>query len=178
MREFRKEDYYNIALKQLGINKLIVNKDLSVLENDEKALLDEKLQDLEKQDTQRSLISLCDQKQDAVKTMILGYKNTQQQQERYGNKYERALKVNANIEANTTPTETNQEILTDYQTIIAKYEYAKSQIEKFTDLIEYFRTKVDDMIEAGEIDKANELIALAQNFGADTTQDDIDNLFL
>jgi len=144
-----------------------------------KVVIDEELEIQAKvEDTQKALINLCDQKQDAIKTMILGYKNTKPQQERYENKYERALKVKADIEANTTPTETNQKILTDYQTIIAKYEYAKSQIEKFIDLIESFRTKVDDMIKAGEIDKANELIALAQNFGADTTQDDIDNLFL
>ncbi len=155
-------------------NNIQINIDIS--------LIDKKVKELEIQkhinDTKASLINLCDLKQDNIKTLILGYKNTQKQQERYDNKYQRSLRVRADIEANTTSTETNQEILNNYQTIIAKYEYVKSQIEKFIDLIEDFRTKVDDMIELGELDKANELIALAQNFDAQTSQADIDKLFL
>lgn len=43
---FKREDYYNIALKELGINKVIFGGDLNVLTDEEKKKLNLKI-DLE-----------------------------------------------------------------------------------------------------------------------------------
>ena len=131
-----------------------------------------------KETLQRELMTLCDTKQDDIKTLFLGYKNTKNQQERYYNKYRRSLIVRANLNDNITPIEENQNIVNTYDIIISKHEQVEKQIEKFTDLIEYFRAKIDDMLKLGELDKSENLMKLAKNFDSSTTADDISSLFL
>jgi hypothetical protein len=111
---------------------------------------------------QKALITLCDNKQQQIQEMILGYKATPMQIERYKDKYERA-------KAGEFDTDTNNIIIT-------KHEQYVSAIRKLVDLIEYFRSAVDDLIVAEQLDKANELIKAAESFGADTTLEEIQGL--
>ena len=127
-------------------------------------------------DLQRSLIEVCDYKHNGAKSLILGYKNTPGQIERYHNKYERAVKVKAQLDAGNEPTESNKDIVANYNTIIAKHKLAKNAIEAFTDLIEYFRGKVSDVIKSGDFEKAEELIEIGKSFNEKTTISDIDKL--
>ena len=127
-------------------------------------------------DLQRSLIEVCDVKHNGAKSLILGYKNTPGQIERYNDKYERAVKVKAQLDAGNEPDESNKDIVANYNTIITKHKFAKNAIEEFTDLIEYFRTKVSDAIKSGDFEKAEDFIETGKSFSEITTISDIDKL--
>ncbi len=71
-------------------------------------------------DLQKSLIEVCDYKHNGAKSLILGYKNTPCQIERYSDKYERAIRVKSQVEVGDEPTESNKDIVANYDTIIAK----------------------------------------------------------
>ncbi len=111
---------------------------------------------------QKELIELCDRKQSEAQALILGYKATSLQIERYKDKYERAKTGEFDEATNSI--------------IIQKHEEYIKAIRNLVDLIEYFRSAVDDLIIAGELDKANELIQKAESFGATTTLEDIQGL--
>ncbi len=127
-------------------------------------------------DLQRSLIEVCDYKHNGAKSLILGYKNTPGQIERYHNKYERAVKVKAQLDAGNEPTESNKDIVANCSIIMANHVFAKKSIEAFTDLIEYFRGKVSDVIKSGDFEKAEELIEIGKSFNEKTSISDIDKL--
>jgi len=114
--------------------------------------------------TKSSLMILCDKKQDYFQDIVLGYKNTPKQIERYEDKYKRAI-------ANEWDEETNNLIIANYESYI-------TNLRNFVDLLEYFRGITDDLIIAGDLDKANEVIALAEAFDETTTLADVDNLFV
>ncbi len=114
------------------------------------------------QNIQISLMELCDRKQSEAQALILGYKATPLQIERYKDKYERAKAGEFDEAINTI--------------IIAKHEEYIKAIRNLVDLIEYFRSAVDDLIIAGEFDRASELIQKAESFGATTTLEDIQGL--
>ncbi len=124
----------------------------------------EELASFAETNTKSLLMLLCDKKQSEVQGLILGYKNTPKQLERYKDKYERA-------KANEWDQATND-------SIIANHEAYLGAMRNLVDLIEYFRSKTDDLIIAGDLDKANEVIALAEAFDDKTTLADIDSLFL
>ena len=111
---------------------------------------------------QIGLMFICDSKQEAAQKMILGYKSTPLQIERYKDKYERAVGGEFEPETNAL--------------IIEKFEAMRSDVRGFTDLIEEFRGVVDDFIQAGELEKAQAAISAAALFSAPTTKDDVVNL--
>lgn len=112
---------------------------------------------------QMTLMILCDTKQDEAVKLVLGYKATPYQIERYKDKYERA-------KAGEWDSATNTEIITNYETYLGN-------VRAFVDLIEYFRSNVDDLIIAGNLDRANELIELAKGFDETTTLAELEGLF-
>lgn len=107
----------------------------------------------------KELMRLCDKKQRDAEVLILGYKATPKQVERYKDKYERAKEGGFEDAVNAA--------------IIQKHETARSKISYFIDLIEEYREFVDDLIQAGEIDKAGKALEAGQPLGADTTREDI-----
>ena len=114
-----------------------------------------------KEDLEISLITLADNKQEDAEKLILGYKATPKQIERYKDKYERAI-LGEFDEADAI--------------IIQKFEAMRSAIRQFTDMIEEYRGFVDDLIQAGELDKADSAILAGQSFGASTSKEDVMNL--
>ena len=109
-------------------------------------------------------MTLCDKKQDEVQKLVLGYKATPMQLQRYEDKYKRAKAGEWDQELNDS--------------IIANHEAYLTAMRNLVDLIEYFRSKTDDLIIAGDLDKANEVIAGAEAFDQNTTLADIDSLFV
>lgn len=118
--------------------------------------------DARKVSAELSLIALADTKQQDAQKLILGYKATTLQIERYKDKYERAKEGEFDDATN--------------QVIIQKFEYMRSAIRQFTDMIEEYRGFVDDLIQAGELDKAEKAIEAGESFGAETTKADIEAL--
>jgi hypothetical protein len=114
------------------------------------------------QKTQISLMYLCDKKQDEAQKLVLGYKATPLQIERYKDKYVRA-------KAGEFDEVTNALIITNHEQYL-------NAMRNLVDLIEYFRSAVDDLIIAEQLNKANEVIVAAESFGADTTLEDIQGL--
>ncbi|ODS22899.1 hypothetical protein AB835_11650 [Candidatus Endobugula sertula] len=105
------------------------------------------------------LMRLCDSKQNEAERLLLKHKNTVRQKERYRDKYERALAGEFSVEENTA--------------IIQNHEVVRDALRAFADLIEHFRSAVDDWIVDGQLEKAERAIAEATSFGAATTLDDV-----
>ena len=116
-----------------------------------------------KEQLEKQLMRLADTKQESAEALILGYKATPKQIERYKDKYERAKEGEFADEVNAV--------------IIQKFEDVRSDVRQLTDLIEVYRGFVDDLIQAGELDKAEQAIEAGRSFDETTTQDDITNLF-
>lgn len=110
-----------------------------------------------------SLITLADNKQKSAEKLILGYKATPKQIERYKDKYERAIEGEFDDDTNVT--------------IIQKFEAMRSAIRQFTDMIEEYRGLVDDLIQVGELDKAYAAIKAGKSLDISTTKEDINELF-
>lgn len=143
--------------------------DLKIKDLDLTPITDEDLAELRKPTLENltnqiksSLMDLCDKKQNEAQRLVLGYKATPMQLERYKDKYERAKSGQFDQALNDL--------------IILKHEQYLTAIRNFVDLIEYFRSAVDDLIIAEQLDKANEVIAAAESFGANTTLEDIQRL--
>ena len=111
----------------------------------------------------KKLIDACDKKQDDAIVMLLGYKATAGQLERYKRKYERALNNKFSADENAA--------------IIANHEGFFTAIDNFADLIEFVRINTAALIEAGEFEKAKAVIQQAQMFDATTTLEDVQALF-
>ncbi|RLA77501.1 MAG: hypothetical protein DRG78_17295 [Epsilonproteobacteria bacterium] len=113
--------------------------------------------------TKLSLMTICDNKQDEAEKLILGYKATPKQLQRYKDKFDRATEGEFDEATN--------------KLIISKHNEFLTALRKFVDLIELFRSNVDDIIIAGDLEKANKLIELAEAFDTETTIEDINSLF-
>jgi len=114
------------------------------------------LLDFEKvNNTKKALMLLCDTKQNNVQNMLLGYKATNAQIERYKDKYVRAKE-------NEFDDDTNKKIIYNHEKYL-------SSIRSFVDLMEYFRSAVDDLIVENKIIEANKLIEIAKDFNENTT---------
>ena len=61
--------------------------------------------------------------------------------------------------------------------IIAKGDAYKQALIAFNTKIEAFRVKVSNLIDAGETDKANQVLELAKDLGSSTSDDDVKALF-
>jgi len=118
-----------------------------------------KKEPLNKEVLANQLMFLADTKQEDAEGLILGYKATPKQIERYKDKYERAKEGEFDDATN--------------QIIIQKFEAMRSAIRQFTDMIEEYRGFVDDLIQAGELDKAEKAIEAGRSFRAETTREDI-----
>lgn len=105
------------------------------------------------------LMSLADRKQEEAARLVLGYKATLLQLERYRDKYERARAGEWKPDRN--------------KIIIEKHEAAQAQIRRYVDLIEEYREFVADLIEEGKMDKAEKALEAAASFDEKTTQADI-----
>ena len=124
----------------------------------------QELESEQKESTENSLMLLCDSTQSKIEKLLLGYKATSMQIARYKDKYERA--INGEFETNKNSL------------IISNHEMYQTSMRKLIDLIEYFRSEVDDLIIAGEFDKANKAITSAESFNATTTLEDIKKLLV
>ncbi len=113
-----------------------------------KEFLEGEIKRLEKeqkvQEVQEKLMVLCDSKQDEAGRIILGYKGTPKQIERYKDKYERALLEEFNEAENMI--------------IIQKYSEYIEMMNTYVDLIELFRGKVGDLIKVDNITEASKLV--------------------
>lgn len=109
-----------------------------------------------------SLMQLVDLKQEDAYKSILGYKSTPKQIERYRDKYDRAVEGEFTNDVN--------------KVIISKFEKMRTAIRNFTDLIEYFRGKVDDLIQSDKLDKAEQAIEAGRSFNSTTTIVDVEQL--
>jgi hypothetical protein len=143
----------------ISIENIVWETDVSFSDDEIEAKIKELEAKAEIQNIQTSLMTLCDKKQDEAQGLILGYKATPLQIERYKDKYERA-------KAGEFDEATNSIIIQKHE------EYIKA-IRNLVDLIEYFRSAVDDLIIASELDRAGELIEAGESFGATTKLEDI-----
>ena len=109
------------------------------------------------------LMQLADHQQSEATRFVLGYKATDKQIERYRDKYERA-------KAGEWGEATNQDI-------IKKHEAARAQIRHFVDRIEEYRGFVDDLIQAGKLDKAEKALKVGATLDEKTTEKDLVKIF-
>jgi len=121
------------------------------------------LADKRKEGIENSLMTLADSKQEDAERLIFGYKATPKQIERYKDKYERAMAGEFDDATNVV--------------IIQKFEAMRLSIRQFTDMIEDYRGLVDDLIQSGELDKAENAIVAGKSFGATTTKADVSKVF-
>ena len=140
--------------KEEGWHKISSNK-LKGYQKGYKAWLIEK----RKEDLGKSLMVLADRKQEEAERLILGYKATPKQIERYKDKYERAKEGEFDKAMNAV--------------IIQKFEDTRSYIRRITDTIEEYRSLIGDMLKAGELDKAEKAIEIAQAFSLNTKKKDV-----
>lgn len=112
----------------------------------------------------RLLIQVCDQKQNDAIKLLIGYKATPGQLERYKRKYERALAGAFSAEENAA--------------IIAAHEGFLNSIDNFADMIEYARIHTAGLIDTGELVKAEAIIEQAKAFDSTTTMEQVQSLFV
>lgn len=115
--------------------------------------------EINKERVERALMELADFKQESVYRLVLGYKATYQQIERYRDKYVRAKLGDFTDKENAA--------------VIQKFEAARTIVRKFTDMIELFRSAVDDLIQNGELDKAEKALRSGRDFDETTTIADV-----
>ncbi len=134
-----------------------------------------------KENTVSKLNSLCDSKSKQAKNYIAGREVTDEQVKRYEEKYQIAKEYQGSgLYADKLQLEADlQGLSVDAlaNLIIQKGNTWHEAILAFNSRIEAFRIKVSKLIEAGEVDKANNIIEQARAFGADTNDEEIKALF-
>ena len=174
----KEKDYKLLPKKFVNMKKKFIDTDDSgnIFYNEEKE------NQLKKENIHNLLQNLCDTKSKEVKNYIAGKKVTDEQLRRWEEKYQMAkeclngnsaycqkLQLEADLQAITTAQLA--------QLIIQAGDGYKQALMGFNAMIEAFRVKVFTLIEAGEIDKAAQILEQVKNFGADTTPEDIKNIF-
>jgi hypothetical protein len=96
------------------------------------------------------LMVFCDNKQEEFQEMLLGYKATPLQLQRYIDKYERALKGEFDKNINDL--------------IIQNHEYYQNNLRLLIDKIEYFRMPVDDLLMDQKFDEVTYLLLNGDNY--------------
>ena len=130
----------------------------------------------------KALQTLCDVKTREAKNYINGSKVTAEQLARYEEKYQTAKAFKADgshseqlqLEADLVGLTVTA--LADL--IIAKGDAYKQALVTFNARIEAFRVRVAGLIATDQVDKANEILELAKDFGVATSDDDVKALFV
>ena len=140
------------------------------------------LEEQEKIDNAYNVLqNLCDAKSQDAKNYINGSRVTAEQLARYEEKYEISKQFKANgayeaqLQLEADLVELSVTALADL--IIAKGDAYKQALIAFNTKIEAFRVKVSNLIDAGETDKANQVLELAKDLGSSTSDDDVKALF-
>ena len=103
----------------------------------------------------QDLMTYCDFQQKRFFDLLLGYKNTQNQKDRYSLKYERALQKEWVSSTNLK--------------IIQKYENALQKTKQFTDVNEYFREHIDNLFKIGHWEEARDILQRGYPLSLDFT---------
>lgn len=128
-----------------------------------------------------SLRSACDAKSEDAKNYINGSKVTNEQVARYEEKYYMAKEFKANgsyaaqLQLEAELNGLTVDALADF--IVAKGDEYKEALRVFNARIEAFRVKVQDLIDNGQVDKANDILEVAKGLDSSTTDEDIKALF-
>jgi len=129
------------------------------------------------------LNSLCDSKSKEARNYIAGQKVSNEQLERYNNKFEVAkkylsdkddeskskLQLEADLNGITVDSLANL--------IVEKGNEYLSALETLNNRIDAFRIKVKQLIQSNEFDKVDSIIEKAKEFNANTTDEEIKGLF-
>ena len=129
------------------------------------------------------LNSLCDSKSKEARNYIAGQKVSNEQLERYNNKFEVAkkylsdkddeskskLQLEADLNGITVDSLANL--------IVEKGNEYLSALETLNNRIDAFRIKVKQLIQSNEFDKVDSIIEKAKEFNANTTDEEIKSLF-
>jgi len=128
-----------------------------------------------------ALQSLCDSKSQDAENYIAGKKVTDKQLSRYKEKFKMATdyKLDGSYEETLSLEAEFQGVSVEdlADLIVSKGTEYEQDLLKFNAKIEAFRIKLSKLITDGEIDRANEILVKAELLGADTTDDDIKELF-
>jgi molybdopterin converting factor small subunit len=140
------------------------------------------LESIEKVNTiYKDLQDLCDTKSKEAKKYIIGREVTDEQLARYEEKYQIAkeYKTSGRYKDRLSLEAKLQGLTVDdlADLIIKKGDEYKEALITFNARIEAFRVKVSNIIEQGDLDKANEIIKEAYNLGANSSDDDVAKLF-
>jgi len=152
-------------------NKTLFYKDFRTLDEQKSSLYD-------------AIQSLADTKTKELKNYIAGKRVTPEQVDRYEQKYQLALKCKEagdytplNLEAELQGI-TGEELA---DLIITKHDEWVAKLQKYTALIEAYRVKAQTIVESLEtiedVEKAKGLLERAKEFGIDTTEEQIKELF-
>lgn len=120
-----------------------------------------------------TFITIADEMTDLAIVSILKEKATRNQIKRYQDKYERALRVAEAVSAGEIPTETNPDILNEYQAIIEKYEAMQETIQSIVDVYEYARRRGEDIVDT-DMDRATTLLDTLNKKSLMLTYADVD----
>ena len=160
------------------------NKVLEAIHNGMKPIpqyTKESLKEYVKNELKNRLNTLCDVKSQEAIYYVSGSKVSQSQLDRYYDKYKVSLaylKDGSKKEKLQLEADLQGISVDDLAKLVVKLhdEYV-DKIETLNNRIESFRIAVKKIIEAGEIDKAIRLIDKAQKFNANTSDEDIKELF-
>ena len=152
--------------KKNGVDVFIKNgKEYSELEfkTHFQSDIDSKISEYKLDKIKRDTMMICDSKQQQAIESLLTYRSTPSQLKRYEDKYQRAL--------NDEFTEKeNEEIITNHESYL-------QQIRVYIDVIESFRKQISDIIDDGEIEKAQKILNSYKSLSVTATQSDINELF-
>ena len=160
------------------------NKVLEAIHNGMKPIpqyTKESLKEYVKNELKNRLNTLCDEKSQEAIYYVAGSKVSQSQLDRYYDKYKVSLaylKDGSKKEKLQLEADLQGISVDDLAKLVVKLhdEYV-DKIETLNNRIESFRIAVKKIIEAGEIDKAIRLIDKAQKFNANTSDEDVKELF-
>lgn len=127
------------------------------------------------------LQQVCDRKSIHAKNFIAGKEVTDEQLQRYEEKYEVAKEYMASGDyEESLKLEADMQGLTVEELaklIVGMGDSYREKLVSFNAKIEAFRVKVSKIIASGNVEKASKIIEQAKSLGADTTDDQIMELF-
>ena len=128
--------------------------------------------------------SLADTKTKELKNYIAGKKVTPEQVDRYEQKYQLALKCKESGDYTPLNLEAELQGITGEELadlIITKHDEWVAELQKYIALIEAYRVKAQTIVESLEtikdVEKAKGLLERAKEFGINTTEQQIKELF-
>jgi hypothetical protein len=165
---------FNLTIDELchkfNIDKNVFLSELNKLEKENKI-----------NTTYKNLQNLCDTKSKEAKRYIVGREVTEEQLARYEEKYQIAkeYKISGKYKDRLSLEAKLQNLTVDdlADLIIKKGNEYKEALITFNSRIEAFRVKVSNIIEQGDLDKANKIIEEAYNLDVNSSDDDVAKLF-